>query len=216
MRQHVTAPPAAIPPWSFEDAKTRFPVEPDDFLEYSRANAMIHTLPLLLALALPPSVPHVTPESVTIAHAVQRAHAGGAIVTSVLVSGNDAVVRGRDRGPIHQGLIRRNGRWQIVCTLRAGAASAAQLERACGFPAASARQLAGDEAVNAAAAGGDFTRAQRLEQATFAVAGPAMRPAEAARLQLLRRLADQLRMGMITRQQAISQWNQVRISVFLP
>lgn len=177
---------------------------------------MMNAAPIFLSLILASGVPAPTPESVAVAQAIQRAHPGHVAVTSVLISGNDAVARGHDPGPVHQGLVHENGAWRIVCTLTNAPASAETLEQNCGFAASSAHRIAADEAVNAAAAAGNFSRAERLEQSTFSVGGTGMQPSESARLQLLRRLNNEMRMGIITRQQAIAQWNQVRFSVFLP
>jgi hypothetical protein len=130
-----------------------------------------------------------------------------------LTSRDSAIVRADG---VHDGLKQTKGGWHIVCSLGAGVPTAKMLERECGFSSAAAMQLTADEAVNAAAGQGDFSSASKYEKAALQSVAAPLKPSEAARLQMLNELNQQMQIGQISRSDAIRKWNEVRLSVFLP
>jgi hypothetical protein len=170
---------------------------------------------LVLAVTVAVQTSPSPPPSIQAA-STQR-HGAGTHLTSVLISGSSAVVRGTANGTsIHDGLRLSHGTWRVVCTLEPGASSAAELQSSCGFPHAAAAQLSADEATNAAAAKGRFADAAASAQRAYEFASPPIRPAEAARLQLLRSLNEQMNLGTLPRSEAIIKWNEMRFSFFMP
>jgi hypothetical protein len=175
---------------------------------------MITTLTSLAAAAVLALQTTAATDRAAIQNAITQRDGVQAHVTSVIVSGNYAVARAE--GGVHAGLRFSGGRWQVVCHLGAGTASAAVLRRSCGFSAIAAMETAGNEAVNAAASQGEFAAAASSQQAVFQIATPGMRASEAARLQLLRTLNQQTATGAITRADALRRWNELRFAFFLP
>ncbi|HLI97369.1 MAG TPA: hypothetical protein VKT72_14970 [Candidatus Baltobacteraceae bacterium] len=146
--------------------------------------------------------------------AEDQRHGAGTRLTSVLISGGYAVARGA--GGIHDGLVLTPGGWRVACQLGGRMPNVSTLKRLCGFSTAAALQLAADELANAAAAQGQFSTAVRSEQTAYQAAPESLRPSEAARLQLLNQLSQQLQTGQSTRTNAIRKWNELRLSIFLP
>jgi len=148
--------------------------------------------------------------------AVER-HGAGTRLSSILISGPFAVVRGASpAGAIHEGLRLGRSGWRIVCDIGPQSATVAVLLQRCGFAAQRAGQLAADEAVNEAAARGAFAAAVAPAQKAYSFSLPATQKAEAARVQLLQQLNQQIRIGQISRADAIRKWNEMRFSWFLP
>lgn len=148
--------------------------------------------------------------------AAQR-HGAGTRLSSILISGPFAVIRGTSAaGGIHEGLRLERSGWRIVCDLGPQTAGADALMRECGFSDRRAAQLAADEAVNEAAARGRFSAAVAPAQRAYAFSLPATQKAEAARVQMLRQLNQQMQTGQISRADAIRKWNEMRFSWYLP
>lgn len=144
-------------------------------------------------------------------------HGAGTRLTSILISGPFAVTRGTSAaGAIHEGLRLERGGWRIVCDLGPQSASAAVLMQRCGFAEHRAGQLAADEAVNQAAERGAFSAAVAPAQRAYSFSLPATQKAEAARMQMLHQLNQQMQIGQISRADAIRKWNEMRFSWFLP
>jgi hypothetical protein len=137
----------------------------------------------------------------------------GKPLTSVLIVGSAAIARAQG---VHDGLKRTSGGWRVACRLGRGTSPARVLQTSCGFSKQAAAELAADESANAAASAGQFTIASTSERHAYQFAQASVKPAEAARLQLLNRLAHEMQMGEINRSQAIEQWNQLRFTFFLP
>lgn len=151
----------------------------------------------------------------TISHAVTQQRPAEQ-VTSVIVHGGYALASGRTpAGTVHDGLRQSRGGWRIVCSFTAPL-PASELQKKCGFPSGIAAEMQADLAAQNAAQTGDFSTAAAAQQRAYMSASGPERDDERARVQLLTRLNDQLRLGMITRQQAIQQWNQFRLSWALP
>lgn len=146
--------------------------------------------------------------------AENQRHGIGATLTSLLVTGDYAVVR--SAGGIHDGLRRSGGRWRVVCELGNGAPSATTLRRQCGFPSTAAMEFAALELANAAALHGQFAQAVKAETTAYQFAALPLRRPESERMQLLTQLKQQLETGQITRAEAIRKWSELRVAVFLP
>jgi hypothetical protein len=150
-------------------------------------------------------------------HAVQQAvaqrHGSETRLTSVLISGRFAVVRGEG---VHEGLRFSGNGWHVVCELGPGVSNSNALKRRCGFSAAAAMELSADEVANTAASAGEFTTAVSAERRAYRFAPPLLRAPEAARLQMLNQLNQQMQFGQITRAGAIRKWNELRFSLYLP
>lgn len=176
---------------------------------------MIHLAALILAAAAASSAAANTSPSAI--GALDRRYGSGTELTSLLVSGEYAVARAKSGDKaIHAGLHRAHGKWEVACEIDAPAATATFLEQKCGFSSAAARQLADDEVANAAAQSGHFSTAAASETAALHESLPETRAEEAARLQLLNTLNQQMSIGQISRPDAIRKWNEARFSMFFP
>lgn len=137
-------------------------------------------------------------------------------VVSVITHGAFAVASGTTNGAsVHDGLHLIRPGWTVVCSFSA-APSATQLQSACRFPQAIAVELSADLAAQMAAQSGNFGLATIAQERAFASARGPDRDSERARAQLLHQLNEQMRTGLITRQQAIQRWNEFRLSWLLP
>lgn len=176
---------------------------------------MLSTVALLAVLNAPASAA-VDVDRPAIARAVTQRHHGERVET-VIVHGNYALASGRtSAGLIHDGLRLTRAGWRIACTLRSEPLPT-QLRSQCGFPQAVAIELSANEATQRAAERGEFRLATiaQVRAYNWSVKGPE-RDDERARLQLLHQLNEQMRTGMITRQQAIQKWNEFRLTWTLP
>lgn len=150
-----------------------------------------------------------------IQHVVLERHTGEH-VRILIIHGDYALASGTSPdGPVHDGLILTRAGWHVACTF-SPVPSATQLQSACKFPEAPATQLSASLAAQMAAQKGDFGTATIAETRAFATIRGPERDSERARVQLLHQLNEQLRTGMITRQQAIQRWNEFRLSWLLP
>lgn len=151
-----------------------------------------------------------------IARAETAWHGPGTHITSTAVAGNYAVARGSRKGvEIHDGLKRGASGWTVVCRLGKHD-SAPAIQRDCGFPQALAHELASAEAANVAAERGDFTTAVQMERDAQTHASPALRAVENARASRLAYLNAQMSAGLMTRDQAMKQWNRLELGFPLP
>lgn len=177
----------------------------------------MHTFAALVLTLILGAQTTVPMDRQAISHAAVQRHGAGTKLSSILISGPFAVIRGTSAsGAVHEGLRFERGGWRIVCDLGPQSPSADALMRQCGFSQQRALQLAADEAVNVAAASGRFAAAVAPAQRAYAFSLPATQKAEAARVQLLQQLNQQMRIGQISRADAIRKWNEMRFSWFLP
>jgi hypothetical protein len=175
---------------------------------------MLSIFALLVVLSAPPAF-HASDQA-AIEAAVTRGHPG-ARVTSVFISGDFAVAQSETGGSeIREGLSRQGVTWRVTCELPAGTLSSVTLSHRCRFSRTAAAQLSADIAANAAASQGRFAEAAASAQTAFSVAQPTTQSAEAARVQLLHTLSQQLQLGQISRSDAIHKWNEMRFSFFFP
>lgn len=134
-------------------------------------------------------------------------------VDSILIKQPYALVSGNG---IRVALHRSGGDWNVICDLGHSSISADSLSRHCGIPSEIAAYLAKYEPANRLARGGNFSAGALLQQAVTARATAPATEIERARLQQLNMLDEGVRMQMITRDQAIQQWGQLRYSWELP
>lgn len=173
-------------------------------------------LVLAAAVATPWAVPLNT-DKAEIRRTVIRRHGASTRGDRIIIHGNFALVAGRSEGaPVRDGLHFSRSSWQVVCSFGSAMPTQAQLTRECRFPATVAFELAANENAQTAVERGDFQTAVIAETHAFASARGPDRDQERARLQLLNQLNNRMRTGMITRAQAIQQWNQFRYSWMLP
>lgn len=175
---------------------------------------MIATLWLLAALNAPAKAA-VDIDRSAITHVVTERHPSSH-VDDIVLQGNYALAHGRSpAGPIYEGLELMRSGWRVVCSFKV-APTSSELASSCGFPAGIASAVASSQTAQALAERGEFERALTLEKRAYAsVTGPA-RDTERARVQFLTMLNDRMRLGLVTRQQAILQWNEFRYSWALP
>lgn len=176
---------------------------------------MVIAFALLAALASP-AASSANADRPAIAHAVTQRHSGEH-VAAVFVHGNYALVTGRTAGgPVNDGLRFSRGSWHIACTLNSEPLPT-KLRSQCGFPQAVAIELSANEATQRAAEQGQFGLATIAQARAYnwSVKGPE-RDDERARLQLLHQLSEQMRTGMLSRQQAIQKWNEFKLTWALP
>lgn len=168
------------------------------------------------ALASPPAVPLNT-DKAEIRREVTRRHGADTRVDRVIIHGNFALASGQS-GPaeVRDGLQFSRSAWHVVCSFGSAVPTQSQLTHECRFPATVAFELAANERAQSAVERGDFQTAVIAQTRAFASAKGPDRDQERARLQLLNQLNNQMRTGMITRAQAIQQWNQFRYSWMLP
>lgn len=164
-----------------------------------------------------PSPPPYTARQQAVAQAVQARHGAAAQVTSVIVEGSSAVALGTAHGAkLKDGLRLEGSQWRITCELGSTPADSRILVRRCGFPQNDAVMLAAQAAAETAISRGDFSAATAAEARAYRAASGPQIDDERARLQLLRRLNEQMRTGAITRADAIRQWSQFRLTWSLP
>lgn len=176
---------------------------------------MLIAFALFAALASP-AASSANADRTAIAHAVMQRHSGEQ-VTAVFVHGNYALATGHTAsGPVNDGLHLAQGRWHIACTLSSEPIPT-KLRSQCGFPQAVAIEVSANEATQRAAEQGQFGLATIAQARAYnwSVKGPE-RDDERARLQLLHQLSEQMRTGMISRQQAIQKWNEFKLTWALP
>ena len=177
---------------------------------------MVIAFALLAALASP-ATSSANGDRAAIAHAVTQRHSGER-VAAVFVHGNYALVTGRSSAgrPVNDGLRLTRGGWHVACTLSSEPLPT-KLRSQCRFPQAVAIELSANEATQRAAEQGQFGLATIAQARAYnwSVKGPE-RDDERARLQLLHQLGEQMRTGMISRQQAIQKWNEFRLTWALP
>lgn len=175
---------------------------------------MIATALLLASLSTAPKSP-VDLDRLAIKHVVAERRPDEHVV-SVIMHGAYALASGRANGAsVHDGLHLLRPGWAVVCSF-AAAPTPAQLQSACRFPQTVAVELSSNLAAQLAAQSGDFGIATIAQERAFASAKGPDREPERARVQLLHQLNEQMRTGLITRQQAITRWNEFRLSWFVP
>lgn len=171
---------------------------------------------LAAAVASPPAVAPNTTKA-EIRRAITRRHGASTRVDRLIIHGGYALASGQSQSaPVRDGLHLSRNTWRVVCSFGSAVPSQSQLMRDCGFPAMVAFEIAANESAQSAAERGDFQTAVIAQTHAFASAKGPDRDQERARLQLLTQLNNQMRTGMITRTQAIQQWNQFRYSWMLP
>lgn len=152
-----------------------------------------------------------------IQHVVEERFGPKTHVSSVLLKGQYALARGTmDGAPLQEGLKLEHSGWRITCTLGATPATDSVLISKCEFPAEIAEVLSAQAAADTAISHGDFSTAAAEEKRAYKESkGPSVND-ERARVQLLQQLNEQMRTGMITRQQAILKWSEFRLTWALP
>ncbi len=177
---------------------------------------MITALALIAALTTPAPKATVDIDRMAIAHVVTERNPGEHVTIVIVHDAEYAIASGHSpSGPMHDGLRLKNTGWRIVCAFSAVPASK-QLASKCEFPATVANEMAANLAAEVAAQSGDFNMATIAEERAFASAKGPERDSERARVQYLTILNEQMRTGMITRQQAIQKWGEFRFSWALP
>ncbi len=171
---------------------------------------------LLLAATPMPSHASLAADRAAITRAITQLYGSPVHITGRFISGDFAIARLAELPSVRYGLKRLGDHWTIACRLDTSPTTAQVLRNRCGFGAKPAEQLAADEQTNVAAANGNFSTAARTEQTALRAAAPGTTASEAARLQLLNSLNNQMNLGMISRANAIQQWNQLRFSFFVP
>lgn len=177
---------------------------------------MITALALIAALTTPAPKAPVDIDRMAIAHVVTERNPGERVTILIVHNGEYAVASGHSpSGPMHDGLRRKNTGWRVVCTF-SGVPTSKHLASQCDFPASVADEMSANLAAEVAVQSGDFHMATIAEERAYASARGPERDWERARVQYLTILNEQMRTGMITRQQAIQKWGEFRFSWALP
>lgn len=167
---------------------------------------------ILAAATASPSSSAWTAEKPAVRAAALRAFPK-ANIESILIKQHYALVAGKG---IHAVFHKSRARWSAVCDLQRTTMTQQRLQTQCGVPGSTAAQLASDEPINMLVAAGNFSTAISAQQQLAGSAPPTLSVSEAARLQELRTLNQQMQTQQITRAQAIQQWNQFQYSWALP
>lgn len=136
---------------------------------------------------------------------------------SIVFSGHHAIVHGNAGTlAIHDILKNDQGRWSILCGLGVEAVTVDHIVHHCGLPQSEAAQLVYGEGAGDAAERGEFSNAAAQERSLYQISTPEMRPSETARIQFLDQIKRQMDTGQMTRSQAITKWNEFRLTTFVP